>query len=117
MTTESKSPLQTFFSQLDVDTRRELVTALAEGPEVGIRGLISKAEAAGLNVSSDEALRFIDTELADELGAIALDDSALDAVVGGIQRIRGGRPSVKGDRKASLTGDSNVHLTGDSPVY
>ena len=106
MTTESKSPLQAFFVQLDVDTRRKLVTALAEDPGNGIRALIGEAEAAGLHVSSDETLRFIDTELADELGAIALDDSALDTVVGGIQRIRGRRPS--------LIGDSNVYLIGDS---
>ena len=82
MTTETKSQVQIFFAQLDTATRKDLVTALAEDPKTGIRALISKAEAVGLHVSSDEALRFIDTELTDELGAIALDDSALDAVVG-----------------------------------
>ena len=117
MTTENKSPLQTFFAQLDVDTRRDLVTALAGDPGNGIRALISEAEAAGLHVSSDEALHFIDTELTDELGAIALDDSALDAVVGGIARIKGRRKSTKDSRDAYLTGDSNVHLTSDSNVY
>ena len=117
MTTENKSPLQTFFTQLDVDTRRDLVTALARDPGNGIRALLSEAEAAGLHVSSDEALHFIDTELTDELGAIALDDSALDAVVGGITRIKERRRSVKGDRDVYLIGDSNVYLIGDSNVY
>ena len=117
MATEEKSPLVTFFAQLSADIQRELVTALAEDLEAGIRTLISKAEAAGLHVSSDEALRFIDTELTDKLGAIALDGSALDAVVGGITRIKERRRSVKGDRDVYLIGDSNVYLTGDSNVY
>ncbi len=113
MANEITPTLSSFFTALDDDTRDAVLTTAAADPNEGLRTLMSHAEAAGLSVSSDEAIAFLS-----ELDSDELDMNALASVVGGAKL--SGDSLVYAKRGAKLIGDSNVYankLTGDSPVY